>query len=197
MEKMSHKARTRQRILDEAARIMREVGTEGIGVAALMKRAGLTHGGFYAHFSSREELVQAVLEQMFADSAQRTDAAITATDPAEQLSQFIDLYLSEEHRNHPAEGCPLPALMSEAAHLPVETRTRFTAGMEAVRKRLATPLRKLGYAQADDLAMTMLAEMSGALALARACPDDARASQMLAVSRQALKARAGLESEAA
>lgn len=197
MEKMSHKARTRQRILDEAARIMREVGTEGIGVAALMKRVGLTHGGFYAHFSSREELVQAVIQQMFIDSAQRIDAATHTRDPANQLRQFIDFYLSETHRNHPAEGCPLPALMSEAAHLPVETRMLFTEGMEAMCQRLAHPLRELGYVQAEDLAMTMLAEMSGALALARACPDDARASQILALSRHALKVRAGLEKEAA
>ena len=61
MEKQTSKAHTRQRILSEAARVMRETGTEGIGVAALMKRVGLTHGGFYAHFASREELVQEVL----------------------------------------------------------------------------------------------------------------------------------------
>ena len=66
MEKQSSKAQTRQRILDEAARVMRETGTEGIGVAALMKRVGLTHGGFYAHFASREELVEEVLKHIFA-----------------------------------------------------------------------------------------------------------------------------------
>ncbi|MGJ8710361.1 TetR/AcrR family transcriptional regulator, partial [Pantoea agglomerans] len=68
MEKQSSKAHTRQRILDEAARVMRETGTEGIGVAALMKRVGLTHGGFYAHFTSREELVEEVLKHMFAEA---------------------------------------------------------------------------------------------------------------------------------
>ena len=197
MEKLSHKARTRQRILDEAARVMREVGTEGIGVAALMKRAGLTHGGFYAHFSSREELVQAVLQQMFADSAQRGDAAINEMDPADRLRQLIDLYLSEAHRNHPAEGCPLPALMSEASRLPVEARKIFAAGMESVRARLANPLCELGYPQPDTLATTMLAEMVGALALARACPDEQQASEILAASRDALKLKAGLEKQAA
>ena len=185
MEKLSHKARTRQRILDEASVVMRECGTEGIGVASLMKRAGLTHGGFYAHFESREALVEAVIAAMFADSAQRFAAIIQIEDPAERLTQLIDNYLSEHHRNTPGEGCPMPALVSEIAHLPIETRTLFSQRRDAVRQRLA---------QADDVAASMLAEMVGAVALARACPDDEEARNMLAVSRRSVKQRAGLES---
>ncbi|ORM66250.1 TetR family transcriptional regulator [Pantoea rodasii] len=192
MEKLSHKARTRQRILDEASEVMRECGTEGIGVAALMKRAGLTHGGFYAHFDSREALVEAVIATMFADSAQRFAAITQLEDPAERLTQLIDNYLSEQHRNTPGEGCPMPALVSEIAHLPIETRTLFSQRRDAVRQRLAQALNEMHHPQADDVAASMLAEMVGAVALARACPDDEEARNMLAISRRSVKQRAGL-----
>ncbi|MBP2195218.1 TetR/AcrR family transcriptional regulator [Pantoea cypripedii] len=193
MEKLSHKARTRQRILDEAAKVMRECGTESIGVASLMKRVGLTHGGFYAHFASRDVLVEAVIAQMFADSAQRLAAIVQIEDPAQRLNQLIDNYLSDVHRVTPGEGCPLPALASEMAHLPLEARTLFSQRREVVRQRLAKPLQELGNPQADRLAASILAEMVGAMALARACPDDTEASQILAASRQSVKQRAGLE----
>ena len=193
MEKLSHKARTRQRILDEAAKVMRECGTESIGVASLMKRVGLTHGGFYAHFASRDVLVEEVITQMFADSAQRLAAIVQIEDPAQRLNQLIDNYLSDMHRVTPGEGCPLPALASEMAHLPLEARTLFSQRREVVRQRLAQPLQELGNPQADRLAASILAEMVGAMALARACPDDTEASQILADSRLSVKQRAGLE----
>lgn len=193
MEKLSHKARTRQRILDEASVVMREIGTEGIGVAALMKRVGLTHGGFYAHFSSREDLVQAVIAEMFTDSARRFADITMLEDPAERLNQLIDNYLSEQHCSTPGEGCPLPALVSEIAHLPLDTRTLFSQRREAMRQRLAFTLRELHHPHADDAATTILAEMVGAVALARACPDSEQARSMLASSRRSVKQRAGLE----
>jgi TetR/AcrR family transcriptional repressor of nem operon len=193
MEKQSHKARTRQRILDEASVVMRENGTEGIGVAALMKRAGLTHGGFYAHFASREELVQAVITEMFADSARRFADITMLDDPSERLNQLIDNYLSEQHCNTPGKGCPLPALVSEMAHLPVDTRTLFSQRREAMRQRLVLTLRELNHPHADDAATTILAEMVGAVALARSCPDDVEARAMLASSRRSVRQRAGLE----
>ncbi|MDF7660144.1 TetR/AcrR family transcriptional regulator [Erwiniaceae bacterium L1_54_6] len=192
MEKLSHKARTRQRILDEAAKVMRECGTESIGVASLMKRVGLTHGGFYAHFASRDVLVEAVIAQMFADSAQRLAAIVQIEDPAQRLNQLIDNYLSDVHRVTPGEGCPLPALASEMAHLPLEARTLFSQRREVVRQRLAQPLQQLGNPHADRLAASILAEMVGAMALARACPDDTEASHILADSRLSVKQRAGL-----
>ncbi|MGK3143441.1 TetR/AcrR family transcriptional regulator [Pantoea sp. C2G6] len=189
MEKQSSKAHTRQRILSEAARVMRETGTEGIGVAALMKRVGLTHGGFYAHFASREELVQEVLKQMFVEAGNFVPAG-PVTQPAQQLNDFIDSYLSEAHRNAPAQGCPLSALVSEVAHLPQPTRQIFAEGFDTMHAALAQVLRELALPDAEALASSMLAEMVGALALARACPDAQQASQMLQRSRAALKQRA-------
>lgn len=188
MEKQSSKAQTRQRILDEAARVMRETGTEGIGVAALMKRVGLTHGGFYAHFASREELVEEVLKHMFAE-ADTFKPAQSVSQPAQQLADFIDSYLSEAHRNAPAQGCPLAALVSEVAHLPQPTRQIFAQGFSTMHASLTQLLSELGWAEADALASSMMAEMIGALALARACPDAEQASLLLQRSRAALKQR--------
>lgn len=193
MDKLSHKARTRQRILDEAARVMRECGTESIGVASLMKRVGLTHGGFYAHFDSREALVQAVIAEMFTDSTQRMQPLWQQPDPAERLNTLIDYYLSETHRDSPAEGCPMPALVSEVGHLPDEAKAIFTQGVASMLQRLSELLAELGQREAEALASSLLAEMVGALALARACPDKALSATMLARSRQALKRRTGLE----
>lgn len=193
MEKLSHKARTRQRILNEAAVVMRESGTESIGVAALMKRVGLTHGGFYAHFSSREDLVQAVIAEMFADSARRFATITSLTDPLERFNQLIDSYLSEQHCDSPGEGCPLPALVSEMAHLPLDARTLFSQQRAAMRQRLAQTLRELNHPQADDAATTILTEMVGAVALARSCADKKEAGNLLALSRRSVKQRAGVE----
>lgn len=188
MEKQSSKAHTRQRILDEAARVMRETGTEGIGVAALMKRVGLTHGGFYAHFASREELVQEVLKHMFAEAGDFLPAK-SVTQPAQQLTNFIDSYLSEAHRNAPAQGCPLSALVSEVAHLPPPTRQIYAQGFDAMHASLTRMLRELTLPDPEALASSMLAEMVGALALARACPESEQASLLLQRSRDALKQR--------
>lgn len=188
MEKQGSKVQTRQRILDEAARVMRETGTEGIGVAALMKRVGLTHGGFYAHFASREELVEEVLKHMFAE-ADTFKPAASATRPAQRLADFIDSYLSEAHRNAPAQGCPLAALVSEVAHLPKPTRQIFAQGFNAMHASLTQILGELMLPDAEALASSVMAEMIGALALARACPDAEQASLMLQRSRAALKQR--------
>lgn len=188
MKKQGSKAQTRQRILDEAARVMRETGTEGIGVAALMKRVGLTHGGFYAHFASREELVEEVLKHMFAE-ADIFKPAESVTRPAQQLADFIDSYLSEGHRNAPAQGCPLAALVSEVAHLPQPTRQIFAQGLNTMHASLTQILGELMLPEAEALASSVMAEMIGALALARACPDAEQASLMLQRSRAALKQR--------
>ncbi|WP_337011637.1 TetR/AcrR family transcriptional regulator [Pantoea sp. AS142] len=135
MEKQSSKVHTRQRILSEAVRVIRETGTKGISVAALMKRVGLTHGGFYAHFASREALVEEVLKHMFHE-ASTFKPAVSVTQPAPKLAGFIDRYLSEAHRNAPAQGYPLTALVSEVAHLSQPTRQLFAQGVDALHTSL-------------------------------------------------------------
>jgi len=186
---LSHKERTRARILSEAAKALRTEGIGGIGVADLMKRAGLTHGGFYAHFSSRDDLVTCAIDQMFVDSNFNRTRPLEAADPAAGIARFIDGYLSENARKHPDLACPLPTLASEVRLLPEAARQRFATGYDAVRNALTASLKKLGHKDAAMLATTTLAEMVGTMAIARALPDDSAAAALLTKTREGLKQR--------
>jgi TetR/AcrR family transcriptional repressor of nem operon len=191
-EKLSHKERTHRRILDEAASAMRRHGTDGIGVAALMKRAGLTHGGFYAHFASRDALVASAVDRMFADSRRLLESCFTERDAAESLRVLIDTYLSDGFRNALEDSCPLPGLVGEASRMPASARTRFNAGAEQFQKTLTVALEKLGRPNPAALARSVLAELIGAVAFARAATDDLTATEILHSSRTLLKERLGL-----
>jgi len=188
----THKERTRARILDEAASAMRTHGPDGIGVAALMKRAGLTHGGFYAHFSSRDDLVAHAVDRMFADSSGMLARHLDGAEPRAGLSTLIDYYVSDRARLAPERGCPIPGLAGEAGRMPAAARARFERGIVGFRARIAVALDAMGCADADSLAASVLAEMIGAVALSRALTDDAAASEILANSREQLKKRLGL-----
>jgi TetR/AcrR family transcriptional regulator, transcriptional repressor for nem operon len=188
---LTAKERTRARILDEAAKAMREDGWDGIGVAALMKRAGLTHGGFYAHFKNRDDLVAHAIDRMFRDSAQMLDRHLSHADAAQGLSSLIDFYLSDDMRRLADRGCPLPGLSGEAARMPPAARQRFQRGITAFTAALAKALAALGASEPQALAGSALAEMVGAMSLARVL-DDAAASSVLKSSRSQLKHRLGL-----
>ncbi len=192
-EKLSHKERTRARILDEAAKAMREHGFDGIGVAALMKRAGLTHGGFYAHFESRDDLVAHTIDRLFEDNRSSLARHLDQPDLAAGLAAYIDDYLSEERITWRERGCALTSLMSEATRLPPEARTAYAAGIERFRNRLRDRLAALGHAQAEEEANSALAEMVGAATAARAFGEGEMASAFLLASRRQIKRRLGLE----
>ncbi|SFK52689.1 transcriptional regulator, TetR family [Sphingomonas sp. NFR04] len=190
-EAMTPKERTRARILDEAAKAMREKGADGIGVAALMKRAGLTHGGFYAHFENRDDLVAHAVDRMFQDSAFVLQRHLGGNAAAKGLSELIDYYLSEDTRRRTDGGCPLPSLGGEACRMPAAARARFADGITAFRAALAKALTAFGAPDPEALAASVLAEMVGAMTLARALDDDA-AKDALHASRAQLKRRIGL-----
>ena len=187
-----HKARTRARLLDEAAASIRAVGPGGTGVAALMAKAGLTHGGFYAHFKSKDELVAQAIARMFEDSRALFVSRTDGQTPAGGLARYIDAYLSETHRDRTGQGCPLPCLSGELARMAKAAREAFAAGAEELTGLIAGSLERMGVADAELAASSVIAEMVGAMALARAVPDRGRSSQILKASREALKARLGL-----
>ncbi|WP_404712325.1 TetR/AcrR family transcriptional regulator [Sphingomonas sp. MMS24-J13] len=190
-EALSHKERTRARILEEAAAAMRASGSEGISVAALMKRAGLTHGGFYAHFASRDDLVAHAIDRMFEDSRAMLARHLSEDDPAGGLVSLIDHYLSERARTLPEKTCCLPSLAGEAHRLPAAARERFAAGIQRFQARIAESIRALGRDEPEALAASIVAEMVGAMALARSIDGDS-ARLMLTASRQRLKERLGI-----
>jgi TetR/AcrR family transcriptional repressor of nem operon len=193
-DKSAHKERTRARILDEAAQALRVGGTEGVSVGALMKRAGLTHGGFYAHFDSRDDLVAHAVERMFKDSALMLDRALPEGAGVDGVVALIDYYLSERAMAAPERHCPLPSLSGEVGRMPPLARAKFEAGVNTFRARLESALLESARDSAAQLATAILSEMVGAMALARVMTDPAAANSILQSSRDNLKRR--LRSEA-
>lgn len=188
-----HKQRTRERLLKETAKAIRREGPHRVGVAAVMAEAGLTHGGFYAHFKSREEMIAEGVTEMFREGRARLEESLKDRPPAEALRDYIGFYLSPAHRDARSSGCPLPFLSADAPRLPQAARARFAEGVQALEARLAEQMEALGRPDPGADAGSLLAEMVGALALARAEPDKDRADEMLRRSRGRLLQRFGLD----
>lgn len=181
-----HKSETRKRVLKEAAREIRAKGPGGVAVAGIMARAGLTHGGFYAHFESKEALIAAAIETMFESARSRFDMAAADDDPRPALLAYVDFYLSAAHRDTREHGCPLPSLSGDLARLDPEARVRFGQGVAGLTARLAGALCRHGIADPEKAAASMLNEMVGAVALARAVSDPAQSDAILADARSSV-----------
>lgn len=171
---------------------MRENGHEGISVANLMKNAGLTHGGFYAHFKDRDNLVAEAISRMFEDSKAMVARHRRLSQPREVLTALIDDYLSDDHRQRVGTGCPIAALGSEAARLPPTARRRFEEGLSTFRKSLRDAIAETGVENPDSVASFALSQMVGALTLARATRNVTEANDLLDHVREQLKRRLGL-----
>lgn len=188
-----HKRKTREKVLKAAARAIRVEGPHRVGVAEVMSAAGLTHGGFYAHFRSKDELVAAAIGVMFGQGGRRLEHETGGLAPAEGLRAYVDFYLSAAHRDARGYGCPLPYLCADAPRMDAASRESFADGVAGMTGRLGGLLSRLGRPDAEAEAASLLSEMVGALALARADPDPARSDAILARSRDAIKRRFGLE----
>lgn len=178
------KQENHDRIVAIAAELFRERGFDGVGVADLMERAGLTHGGFYNHFASKEALIAEAAAKGFAETSERYAGY--------DLERMIDAYVSREHRDARGQGCPAAALSGEAARLPDETRSVFGAGIGGLIDGLQTGLAASSPAPAETraLAISLLAQAVGAVVLSRACPDaSALADEILDACHAALKAQ--------
>ncbi len=192
-----HKQKTRERVLKEAAKAIRAEGPHRIAVAGVMAKAGLTHGGFYAHFTSKHDLVAAAIDTMFGEARSRfgreTAGARGPSGPKERLLRYLDFYLSPGHRDSRTTGCPLPALAADLPRLAPASRERYGEGVAALTALIADALADLGRADPQALARSALAEMVGALSLSRAVADPTQSDLILDASRTALKQRLGLE----
>jgi AcrR family transcriptional regulator len=179
----NHKAETRQRIIGEAARRFRKDGIEGTGLVPLMKALGLTHGGFYAHFESKDALVQASLEAAVQQTLERWLPPADQAPAEPSPRAVIDHYLSAEHRDEPGEGCPLPTL---AAELGLRGQPSATADAMVTRMTALLADTRLTPA-AGDQGIVALAAMVGALTLARAVSDRTASDAILTAVRSALQ----------
>jgi len=168
-----HKETTRRRIVETAAARFRKDGIEGVGVADLMAEAGLTHGGFYSHFSSKEDLVRAAIEEAAIYSVQRFDRRIEEGG----LEAWIRAYLRTEHRDHPEKGCVVAALASELARHPKATRKGFCEKFAKVLTSIEAHLpASMTTAQKRQAATGIFAVLVGAIQMARAV-DEPKASE--------------------
>jgi TetR/AcrR family transcriptional repressor of nem operon len=172
-----HKQATRQRILEAAGRRFKQDGIDGAGVAAVMSDAGLTNGAFYAHFASKEDLVANVLADQLRAQRHSFDA-----HPADRagLEAFIRSYLSPQHRDQYADGCPSAALLDEIARRPAATKQVFTDELMSVIDDIAARLDPPDAEGARTDALTIFGLMLGTLQLARALTDRDLSDQLLA-----------------
>jgi TetR/AcrR family transcriptional repressor of nem operon len=187
----SHKQRTRLRVLGEAATAIRSKGAERVSVAEVMAAAGLTHGGFYAHFESKDDLIAQAITHMFDTAHSRFLSLTEGREPAAAIRSYVDFYLAPLHRLERANGCPIAILSGDLPNLSDRARARFTDGVERVVAALAKLAKKLGAKDAEALAWSAIAEMAGAVALSRTV-SDARAAAILRNSRAIVKARFGV-----
>ena len=171
------KQATRQRIVEAAGRRFKQDGIDGAGVAAVMSDAGLTNGAFYGHFSSKEDLVANVLADQL--RAQRQSLDSQPSDRA-GLEAFVRSYLSPQHRDQCADGCPSAALLDEIARRPAATRQVFTDELMGVIDDIAVRLDPTDVEAARTDALMVFGLMVGTLQLARALTDRDLSDQLLA-----------------
>jgi TetR/AcrR family transcriptional repressor of nem operon len=171
-------ALNRERVLNVAAQLYREHGFEGVGVADIMKAAGLTHGGFYGQFTSKEELMAKVGERIFADSQAYWQRLVEAS-PDDPFGAIVRSYLSSAHRDQPGQGCALAALGADVARSPAPVRRTFTEGFRVMMDMLAGLMPGRLKAARREKALFSYAAMIGGLVLARTVDDPALSEEIL------------------
>ena len=189
----TRKDETHAKLVKIAGRALRENGPDGVAVAEVMKEAGLTHGGFYAHFKSKDALLIEALEEVFASSKRKFLRAIEGMPPRHALGAYIDFYVSARHRDDRAGGCPVTALNSDLPRQSGAFRAAFDAGTNAMVMGLERYIRDAGVeGDAHALAASVLSAMAGAVAISRAVSDRVLSDQMLETARESIKARLGV-----
>lgn len=171
---------SREQVISMAARLLRERGFDGIGVADIMKAAGMTHGGFYRHFESKDDLAVKASERAIAD----TKAVIVdelSKKPQDPLRVLIERYVSSSHRDDPGTGCILPTLAADAARRDdPQLRQVFTANIQEYLDQLGILLAARPAATGVRSPAGILAEMVGAVILSRVMSDETLADSLMA-----------------
>jgi TetR/AcrR family transcriptional repressor of nem operon len=185
-----HKVETHSRIVKKASVRLREKGAHGIGVADLMKDAGLTHGGFYAHFDSRDALVIEAFTHAMDRSTERWRKLAEQTRPEKRLAAIVKTYLTPVHRDDPGHGCAVPALGAEIARESVKTRRVFAGRLEQMIDMLAAQVPGVPRKAARKQATAALATMMGTLVMARVAGTGDFSDEILGAGREAVLERA-------
>jgi len=181
---IDHKEETHRIIVKLASSRFRRDGLAAVGLRPLMADAGLTHGGFYAHFSSREELVAEAIGEALRETLNSLSEAVAEVPEGEGLEAFINAYLNSLHRDRPDRGCAGAALVEEMAREPAEVRRPFTEGIEAIVSVLADQLPPGGSeAERMNRAFGVFSLLMGALQLSRSVDDAGKSSAILQSGR--------------
>lgn len=192
-----HKAESRKRVVAAAAAQMRTKGVDGISVNEVMAAAGLTHGAFYAHFRSKDALVADAVSAIFRDTAQRgSDLDAVQAQPDADLPAafraYLESYLSPRHRDRPEHGCPFPSLSAEIARGDTQARRNFVAGLERMMEGITTILSRLGQSEPEAGARAAVAQMVGAIGLARTVGPGPESDRIIGDCLAALVGKFGL-----
>jgi len=180
-------AANRERIIDAAGSLFRQKGFDGIGLADIMKAAGLTHGGFYGHFASKHDLVAQASGRAMARAAANW-GKITASAPKDPYAALLKHYLSPRHRDDPGHGCAFAALSGDAARCGKPVRTAFSHGLEPLIDIVTHAVPGRSKAVRRRKAVAAVAELVGALILARAVDDSSLSDEILDAARHELLA---------
>ncbi|GAA4776486.1 TetR/AcrR family transcriptional regulator [Novosphingobium ginsenosidimutans] len=192
-----HKHETRTKILNAAARVLREQGPDRLAIGEVMASVGLTHGGFYAHFPSKDALVEEALATMFGEARlSGAQLKLALADPQADvraaLRGFLSGYLSPAHRDGKQAGCPLPVMASDSGRSAGPTRDHFSQGLQRITGTLVAALDRIGHSDPQAIARAIVSRMVGAVAIARALGPGAESDAVLRDSLLALKEELGL-----
>ena len=180
------KEASHERIVDAAARAIRRSGYDGTGVADIMKEAGLTHGAFYAHFTSREAMLAEAADRAGAESVASVAKVIAAASPEQSLQSLIHAYLSKTHLESIETGCPVSALGSEMHRQAPEVRRAATRRIKEMIDLVARQLPDWGQPGAHERALVTVAILVGTLTLARAVDESALSDALCAATLKSL-----------
>ena len=185
-----HKAKTREQLLQAAAREIRAKGPDGVAVAGIMAQVGLTHGGFYAHFESREALVIEAFAYAMDRSTERWRKIAEQTPADKRLTTIIQSYLTPVHRDDPGHGCAVPALGAEIARESPKTRKAFAAKLEQMIDVMTDQITDVPRKAARKQAIAALTTMMGTLVLSRIAGSGEFSDEILSSGREAALGRA-------
>jgi TetR/AcrR family transcriptional repressor of nem operon len=183
-------AENRERIIDAAGALFRSKGFGGIGVADIMKAADLTHGGFYGHFASKDDLVKQASRRTMARAAANW-GKVVADAPDQPFTALLDHYLSSHHRDDPGKGCAFAALGADAARSSKVVRDAFAEGLESLIAILATAIPGRSKAARRRKAVAAMASLVGTLTLARAVRGTSLSDELLEAAHGELLSLAG------
>lgn len=183
-----HKERTHKRIVESASRQFRTEGMNGPGVVRLMKASGLTHGGFYKHFASKDDLFVEAIEESVREMGVKLSSFAKQAPRGEAWKEIVKKYLSLEHCDNPGAGCPIAALAPDITRTPPASRKKMRGSVESYKKQLSEFMPGSTPAEKKKNFALIFTAMVGALTVARTMSTRAEKEELLGLVRRSLLA---------